>query len=274
MEQLRAKILEQEKQLDRRNREVDQTIRQAQSTLPSNDQKARQDLKKLLDVSPANADSAVQRPLIDPKDGGAQEKLSSNTGFMWIGSAQSSNLNTPAGAPVPLDAVQVNGQYVTNLDIYLRQGPPERPGYTQQASIGIMPEGTRLQVLAIAPPFARPTGDQYWAQIKVVSLALSTVYFQFAGGSREQAQQLSKALQDKGYTIPGEERNGAAANRRVVRYFYPGQKTIAQQLATDTSQAMQKLGYSSQQVTIELGGNVTKSNADGKLELWIEIPPK
>ena len=145
---------------------------------------------------------------------------------MWIGSRRRrSNLTTPAGAPVPLNAVKINEQYPTNLDIYLRQGLPDRASYIQQPTLGIMPEGTRVQILSVAPPFPRPTGDQYWAQVRVVKLALSTVYFQFAGGARDQAQQLSKALQDKGYRIPGEERTSAAAGTNEVRYFFKGQES-------------------------------------------------
>jgi hypothetical protein len=97
---------------------------------------------------------------------------------------------------------------------------------------------------------------------------------QFAGGSREQAQLVSKALQDKGYKIPGEERIGTAAGKHEVRYFYAGQKTVATQLATDTTQALQRLGYPSLSVSAVFAGDPTKSNPDGKLELWLEIPPK
>jgi hypothetical protein len=110
--------------------------------------------------------------------------------------------------------------------------------------------------------------------VRIVKLALPTVYFQFAGGGRDQARQLSKALQDKGYKIPGEERSGAAAGKREVRYFYAGQKSIATQLALDATQALQRLGYPSLSVSVEPASAPTKNNPDGKLELWLEIPPK
>jgi hypothetical protein len=151
---------------------------------------------------------------------------------------------------------------------------PDRTSYTQQAALGIMPEGTRVQILAVAPPFSRPGGDQYWAQVRVVKLALSTVYFQFAGGSRDQAQQVSKALQDKGYKIPAEQRTGDAAGKHEVRYFYAGQQALAAQLAADATQALQRLGYPSLSVSAVRAGAPSESNTDGKLELWLEIPPK
>jgi energy-coupling factor transporter ATP-binding protein EcfA2 len=267
------KIRQQEAQLAQRSQDLDRTIRQAQSAVPVGDQKVQQDLNKLLqNTGVTDIDTETQRP--GPANSGGSPALSAYNGFMWIGSAQGGNLTTLTSAPVLTTAMKPGDQYLTALDIYLRQGPPTRDNYTQQATVGILPQGTRIQILAIAPPFDRPTGQQYWAQIKVVSLALSTVYFQFAGGSRDQAQLISKALQDKGYKIPGEERTSAAAGEHVVRYFYNGQKTIAGQLATDTNDALKRLGISSPPVTIESGGNATKSNPDGKLELWLEIPLK
>ena len=98
--------------------------------------------------------------------------------------------------------------------------------------------------------------------------------FQFAGGSRDQAQQLSKALQDKGYKIPAEQRTGDAAGKHEVRYFYAGQQALAAQLAADATQALQRLGYPSLSVSAVRVAAPTASNTDGKLELWLEIPPK
>ncbi len=270
---VRAQIQTQEVELDKRNTALNQAIRNAQQSVSPADEKTRATLDKLLDQSASSFDNVVQRAVVDSSATGPTT-LPSDSGFIWIGSAQASNLTTPAGVSTLPNSIRVGDQYIVNLDIYLRQGLPDRGTYVQQAALGIMPEGTRVQVLAISPPYARPGGDQYWAQVRVVKLALSTVYFQFAGGSRDQAQQLSKALQEKGYKIPGEERMGAAAGKREVRYFYAGQKTIAAQLATDTTQALQRLGYPSLLVSAVFVGDPTKNNSDGKLELWLEIPPR
>jgi len=274
LKQAQDKIQAQEKALLQRSRDVDGIIRQAQSVAPLNEE-ARRDLDNLLKASPAVGDNALQRAYANPKkDGDTAALPATDTGFMWIGSAQDGNLNTLTGDPVLPAAVKVNGEYLTDLDIYLRQGLPERAAYTQQPIAAIMPEGTRVRLLSVAPPFQRPTGEQTWAQVRVVKYALSTVYFQFAGGSRDQAKLLSKALQDKGYKIPGEERVGAAAGQREVRYFNDDQKSIAVQLAIDVTQALQQLGYPSLAVTAKFAGDPAKSNADGKLELWLELPPK
>jgi energy-coupling factor transporter ATP-binding protein EcfA2 len=270
---VRTQVQTQEAELNKRSRDINQTIRSAQQSLPPADAKTREALDKVLNASASSFDNVVQRAIIDPSIA-APTTLSSNSGFMWIGSAQAGNLATPAGAPVLPNTIEVNGEYLVNLDIYLRQGLPDRTSYTQQAALGIMPEGTRVQILAVAPPFSRPGGDQYWAQVRVVKLALSTVYFQFAGGSRDQAQQLSKALQDKGYKIPTEQRTVDAAGKHEVHYFYAGQQAIAAQLAADTTQALQRLGYPSLSISAVRVAAPTGSNTDGKLELWLEIPPK
>ena len=257
---------------EQKNR-LEETIRQAQRVVPMADQKVQQDLDSLLKQTSSSSDNLTQRAVVDAK-AGAPATLITDTGYMWIGSMQASNLNTPGGATVLPDAVKIDGQYLTALDIYLRQGLPDPTTYSQKATVGIMPEGTRVRILSAPVPFTRSGGDQYWARVQVAKLALSTVYFQFAGGSREQAQQLSKALQEIGYKIPGEERTGAAAGKREVRFFYAGQKTIADRLAADTTQMLQRLGYSSLSVTPVFAGAPTKSNPDGKLELWLEIPPR
>jgi energy-coupling factor transporter ATP-binding protein EcfA2 len=272
-ELVRAQVQTQEAELNKRSRDINQTIRNAQQSLPPADAKTREALDKVLNASASSFDNVVQRAIIDPSIA-APTTLSSNSGFMWIGSAQAGNLATPAGGPVLPNTIEVNDEYLVNLDIYLRQGLPDRTSYTQQAALGIMPEGTRVQILAVAPPFSRPGGDQYWAQVRVVKLALSTVHFQFAGGSRDQAQQVSKALQDKGYKIPAEQRTADAAGKHEVRYFYAGQQAIAAQLAADATQALQRLGYPSLSVSAVRAGAPSESNTDGKLELWLEIPPK
>jgi len=277
LNQALADIQAQKQQLEKFRQNVTETVEQVQKTVPLSDRKVQQDLSYLVQSSTAISDATAQRAIVNSKGDTPLATLSSNTGFMWIGSTgaeQRSNLNTPAGAAVAADEVKPGEQYASDLDIFLRQGLPDRPSYTQQPTVGIMPEGTRVEILSVAPPFPRPTGNQYWAQVRIVKLALPTVYFQFAGGGRDQARQLSKALQDKGYKIPGEERSGAAAGKREVRYFYAGQKSIAAQLALDATQALQGLGYPSLSVAAEAASAPAKNNPDGKLELWLEIPPK
>jgi energy-coupling factor transporter ATP-binding protein EcfA2 len=275
LQEAQKKIQEQQGVQDQLSRTLTNTIRQAQSTLSqSGDQKTRQELDSLLKQSGSSVpDSTAQRPVVDA--GNSVTTLATDTGFMWIGNAQGANFTTLSGESLLPTQAQLNGQYLTTQDIYLRQAAPDRTNYAQAPQVGIMPEGTKVQILSLEPPFARPSGDQYWAKVRVIKLALSTVYFQFAGGSRDQAQQISKALQDRGYKIPSEDRTSGAAGKHEVRYFFAGQAAVAQELATATNQILQQLGYPQQlRVSATQSNSSSKTNPDGKLELWLEIPPK
>lgn len=99
----------------------------------------------------------------------------------------------------------------------------------------------------------------------------ATVYVQFAGGRREDIQLISKYLLDAGWTVPGEERLGAAAGKREVRYFHDSDAATADLLAEDVNKAVtavgfKRLGVKGRQVAVK------HKPAAGILELWVEIP--
>ncbi len=101
-----------------------------------------------------------------------------------------------------------------------------------------------------------------------------TVFFQFAGGSIEQAVALSDSLQKLGYTVPGEDRERYASGKHEVRYFHDEDKEAAKRLAQDTTQALQALGYVDMPtVTAEpFVAYLGKKPRVGVLELWLELP--
>ncbi|HMR32290.1 MAG TPA: hypothetical protein PKA13_23080 [Geminicoccaceae bacterium] len=102
-----------------------------------------------------------------------------------------------------------------------------------------------------------------------------TVFFQFAGGRREQAADLSNLLRAAGYSVPGEERTGGAARQHEIRYFYESDLAGANALAETVDAAMQRLGYEIAPVTIvDLTGYRKLKPREGTLELWLEIPPR
>jgi len=104
----------------------------------------------------------------------------------------------------------------------------------------------------------------------------ATVFFQFAGGRREQAEALSAYLKTEGYIIPGEDREGGAARKHEVRYFHDADKTVAQHLADDTTRSLRALGYTMRTVPDVVAKPLVaypgKKNRPGVLELWLEIP--
>jgi hypothetical protein len=102
---------------------------------------------------------------------------------------------------------------------------------------------------------------------------LTTVYFQFAGASREKAVFLSRILREKGYFVPGEERTGGASGKHEVRYFWSDDETAAGQVAKDTNNALIQLGTSQIDVeTVDLTAYPGKKPPRGTVELWLELP--
>ena len=102
----------------------------------------------------------------------------------------------------------------------------------------------------------------------------STVYLQFAGGSRSKAVELSNLLRKQNFIMPGEERHGGAAGKRQVRYYYDADQAAAERLAEATREALTTMNY-------DLGGSPVsvlpflnfkgKLPDPGVLELWVEL---
>ncbi|MGE0725298.1 MAG: hypothetical protein AB7O45_13045 [Alphaproteobacteria bacterium] len=115
------------------------------------------------------------------------------------------------------------------------------------------------------------------ARVRSEQLAIvprNTVFLQFAGGVREQAQRLTAALRAEGYGVPGEERVATAAGKREVRFFWPEDKIAAEKLARDAGAALARLDFGSGPVrAVDLTTFPGAKPRQGTLELWIEIPP-
>jgi hypothetical protein len=89
----------------------------------------------------------------------------------------------------------------------------------------------------------------------------TTVYFQFAGFERSDATEISRALRQRGWSIPGEERTTAAVNTNEVR-FNPADQRIAEQLQKDGNDTLKSYG-------IELKLSSNRSVTAGIPEIWI-----
>ncbi len=103
-----------------------------------------------------------------------------------------------------------------------------------------------------------------------------TVFFQFAGSPRSQAEELSLALKQEGYIVPGEDRETGAARKHEVRYFHDIDEKAANKLAGDTTKILQSLDYPDIELTkIEAVSYVSykkKKPREGVIELWVELP--
>lgn len=104
----------------------------------------------------------------------------------------------------------------------------------------------------------------------------TTVFFQFAGASRGQAEELSEALKKQGYIIPGEDREPGAARKHEVRYFHLEDEKDAQRLAETTTRTLERLGYNDNESMIVKAVSFVsysgKKPKPGVIELWLELP--
>ncbi len=137
------------------------------------------------------------------------------------------------------------------------------------------PQSPQQRLAAIQPVIS----DSEKAEQRLVQARKkTTVFFQFAGGRREQAEALSAALITDGYIVPSEDREGGAAAKHEVRYFHNDAKATAQRLANDTTHALRTSGYTAgnvPDVTVNsFAAYPGKKPRLGVLELWLEIPPR
>ena len=104
----------------------------------------------------------------------------------------------------------------------------------------------------------------------------TTVFFQFADGTREQAKELSAALKSQGYIVPGEDREGGAAGKHEVRYFHEQDQPAAERLAADTTQVLRDQGYPDREELVVAAESYAsyrgKKPRYGVIELWLELP--
>ena len=127
----------------------------------------------------------------------------------------------------------------------------------------------------LAPVVQEPYVSQV-AQIQQRATELNapvpaTIFFQFAGySSREEIKRISSGLTQRRYTMPGEERIGAAVGLHEIRYFHEEDTDKAAQAATDVNTVLDTLGYETN-VTVKSLTTFTKAKPrQGVLELWLE----
>lgn len=100
----------------------------------------------------------------------------------------------------------------------------------------------------------------------------STVFVQFAGGSRTDIEQVSALLRKMNWTVPGEERIGTAAGKHEIRYFYDSDREAAELLRDDYNRALRDVGLD---VAVAVNAEPSKARrmpGRGVLEVWVDIP--
>jgi len=102
---------------------------------------------------------------------------------------------------------------------------------------------------------------------------VATVYFQFAGVERSVAEAIRTALAGKNFNMPGEERTGIAAGLREVRYFFPEDKSAAEQLAVSVNKWLTTSGYEAAVSAKDYTKYSRAKPKPGVIELWLEPKP-
>ncbi len=199
-------------------------------------------------------------------------------GYIWIGSDTPGtnnlvDLNT--GAPViPADVV-AGQSYRVVKNLVFRQGKPSPTDYSSTQSLGVVPEGTQVTALA-APPevYQRPSGKQFWLEVRVTPSQTPIVYVQYATATGVVASQIAAALREHGFQVPGVEETQLAKNVNEVRYFYSDDKNAANKLARDVTETLRSLKYPDMPAVkvVDLTESRGKRNYPGVIELWLDLP--
>ena len=109
--------------------------------------------------------------------------------------------------------------------------------------------------------------------VGVLGQICAIIYFQYAGGTPEQATELSKALQELGYVVPGQEQLQSAAGLAEVRYYYSEDEESAKLLAQNVMAAAKQLGLAAGR-QIRTASHISwprQKPARGTLELWLDL---
>jgi hypothetical protein len=224
-------------------------------------------------VRPAVAE-AIRVDRIKPNGSGPPYQ----DGYIWIGSDTPGtnnlvDLNT--GAPVMPADVVAGQSYRVVKNLVFRQGKPSPTDYSSTQSLGVAPEGTQVTALA-APPeaYQRPSGEQYWLEVRVTPSQTPIVYVQYATATGVVASQIAAALREHGFQVPGVEETQLAKNVNEVRYFYSDDKNAANKLARDVTETLRSLKYPNMPAVkvVDLTESRGKRNYPGVIELWLDLP--
>ncbi|MEP0146614.1 MAG: hypothetical protein ABJV68_31995 [Paracoccaceae bacterium] len=111
------------------------------------------------------------------------------------------------------------------------------------------------------------------ASEKLSNVGTTTVYFQFAGSSRELAEAISARLEDRGYLMPGEERTSIAAGKREIRFFFDEDREQAEGLKKELNDVLLVMGLKADVSVADFTSFQGAKPRRKTLELWLEPVP-
>ena len=184
-------------------------------------------------------------------------------GALWLGSDAAPQVVTPTGGAPSLTSATAGSSFRLRANVFLRQTwPASADHYTSPPSISVVPAGSLIYLTSDPKGYDRPSGRQYWAQVRIVP----RVYVQYAGFDSAAIQALRKRLATAGFDVPQAQNIPTASTLREIRYFDPADAGVARYLAQTLASA--PLG--------QPGGFACRSFADSRvqgqryvLEIWV-----
>lgn len=215
-----------------------------------------------------------QSPNLPPPavDGGdvAIPDLPALKGAMWLGSVTTPQVLEPDtnGKFVPLARADKGTTYRARARIYLRTHVPDRDGaYISPDDKAIIPGGSLVVLTGKPNTYARPSGIQYWANVKVIP----RVYIQYNGDKSPAIEALRQSLAKAGFEVPAAEHRSEAAGKMEVRFFGSPGREIAQALMEKLSASLEGIPGAYDRLQCRSLIDSQFKSTSTQVELWLDL---
>lgn len=189
-------------------------------------------------------------------------------GYVWLGSDLDPRI---AGGQKPSDFQPGQTITVDKRDwLALRSGVPDDKTFALKPQIGTVPAGATVTIDGDVKKHARTMKDdsvvdQFWAPVSVPSIFCANVFVQYFGDSAK-LNPLLAAIDATGAQTPPQERLSSAQGLSEIRYFFPGDRKLAELIVNRLKPPVQARTIAIKDLT----GFPTKPKP-GTLELWIDL---
>ncbi len=182
-------------------------------------------------------------------------------GYIWIGGKDSRVIDD-----LPRNTNELKGRtFAVNYDIRLRKEPPSA-AYVMAELIGVVPIGTRLVAEEYPVGYPRPSGVQFWVEVKAPIEVCTRIFIQYVGEAAR-ARRLADALKGLGYQVQPTQEIVTAKGKAEIRYFHKEDEPVASKLASQVSDQLR--GTAVKPVSL-IDWQFTKP-PPGTVEVWLDF---
>ena len=187
-------------------------------------------------------------------------------GYIWIGSAGNSQVQTSGGKPIEPDKVQANMTLSLAVWLNLREVMPNDDG-KNRAGLAIGTASARSLAITLEQPKSVMVGvtRQYWAKVKLPS----SVYIQVPDGGSEKLANLVERLKSEGLVVPAVQKLPMSGMLNEVRYYYEQDRARAEQVACLANQSLAPDGRDRVTVRSLANTSLAAKVNNGTIELWL-----